>query len=102
MAKQVIWSLRAQDDRKSILDYWQKRNKSNTYSKKLNQLFKEAINTIRDFPKIGRLTDEKNARIKIVRDYLIIYEESDTASYILAVWDGRQDPTELEKTLNKG
>ena len=99
MAKQVVWSLRAQDDRKSILSYWQQRNKSNTYSKKLNLLFKEAVITIRDFPKVGKLTDDRNARIKVVRDYLIIYEETETTIYILTVWDGRQDPAELVKVL---
>ena len=99
MAKQVVWSLRAQDDRKNILSYWRQRNKSNTYSKRLNLLFKEAVNTIRDFPKIGKLTDDRNARIKVVRDYLIIYEETETTIYILTVWDGRQDPAELVKVL---
>jgi toxin YoeB len=99
MAKQVVWSLRAQDDRKNILSYWRQRNKSNTYSKKLNLLFKEVVNTIRDFPKIGKLTDDRNARIKVVRDYLIIYEETETTIYILTVWDGRQDPAELVKVL---
>jgi len=43
MAKQVIWSLRAQNDKKEILDYWRQRNKSNAYSKKLNELLKESI-----------------------------------------------------------
>ena len=99
MAKQVVWSLRAQDDRKNILSYWRQRNKSNTYSKKLNLLFKEAVNTIRDFPKIGKLTDDRNTRIKVVRDYLIIYEETETTIFILTVWDGRQDPAKLVKVL---
>lgn len=53
MAKQVVWSLRAQNDRKDILNYWRQRNKSNTYSKKLNALFKEAIQIIQIFPHIG-------------------------------------------------
>ena len=99
MAKKVVWSLRAQDDRNNILSYWRQRNKSNTYSKKLNLLFKEAVNTIRDFPKIGKLTDDRNTIIKVVRDYLIIYEETETTIYLLTVWDGRQDPAELVKVL---
>ncbi len=74
MAKRVIWSLRAQNDRKAILEYWIKRNKSNVYSKKLNSLFKEAIKLIAEHPEIGKPTDNYDARIKIVRDYLIIYE----------------------------
>lgn len=92
MAKEVIWSLTAQDDRKRILLYWRTRNKSNAYSKKLNQLFKEAIMLIAEYPSIGRPTDQLNVRIKIVREYLIVYEETDLQIYILAIWDSRQNP----------
>ena len=95
MAKQVVWSLRAQTDRKEILTYWLLRNKSNSYGKKLNQLFKESIKIIVDFPQIGKLTDDTNTRIKIVKDYLIIYEETETQILILTIWDSRQDPNKL-------
>ena len=67
MAKQVIWSLRAQQDKREILNYWRQRNKSNAYSKKLNELFKEAVKIITDFPQIGRVTDDATARLS---DYL--------------------------------
>ena len=99
MAKQVVWSLRARDDRKAILQYWRVRNKSNTYSKKLNQLFKDSIQIIKDFPQIGKTTDDSNTRIKIVRDYLIFYEETETQIFILTIWDSRQDPDKLERVL---
>ena len=99
MAKQVIWSLRAHQDKKEILEYWRRRNKSNTYSKKLNELFKESVKIIIDFPQIGKVTDDTKARIKIVKDYLIIYEESDAQIFILTIWDNRQDPAKLEKIL---
>lgn len=49
MVKQVVWSVQAQNDRKQILEYWRLRNKSNTYSKKLNQLFKDSIKLIQEF-----------------------------------------------------
>lgn len=99
MAKQVIWSLRAQNDKKEILNYWNQRNKSNTYSKKLNELFKESIKIILDFPQIGKVTDDTQARIKIVRDYLIIYEETEVQVIILTIWDSRQDPDKLKMIL---
>ena len=60
MAKKVIWSIRAQNDRKNILEYWKNRNKSSTYSKKLDQQFKEAINIIKDFPQIGKPAEDQN------------------------------------------
>ena len=66
MAKKIVWSFRAQNDRKEILRYWIKRNKSNEYSKKLNDLFKEAIRLISEYPEIGKITDEGKARIKLL------------------------------------
>ncbi len=99
MAKQVIWSPRAQQDRKQILEYWINRNKSNTYSKKLDSRFREAIAIIRDYPQIGKKTDEKNVRIKVVKDYLLIYEETKDSIILLTIWDSRQDPKKLEKIL---
>lgn len=50
MAKQIIWSLRAQKNKKEIFKYWTNRNKSTRYSKKLNQLFKDAIQVRREHP----------------------------------------------------
>lgn len=99
MVKQVIWSLRAQEDRKNILNYWRQQNGSITYSKKLNYLFKEAVRIIKDFPQVGKLTDQKNVRMKIVRDYFIIYEDTGTTIYILTIWDSRQNPKKLDNIL---
>lgn len=99
MVKQIIWSQRAQDDRKQILEYWKNRNKSNTYSKKLDKRFREALNIIRDYPQIGKQTDDQKARIKIVKDYLLIYEETADSIILLTIWDSRQDPNKLEKIL---
>ena len=95
MAKQIIWTERAQNDRKKILDYWRQRNKSATYSRKLNQLFIEAIGIIRDYPQIGKPTSDKSARIKIVKDYLIFYQEAETKIFILTIWDSRQNPDKM-------
>ena len=79
-----------------------KRNKSNIYSKKLNGLFKEAVRLISDYPEIGKPTDDKNTRIKIVRDYLIIYEvDEEDRILILTIWDSRQNPKRLERILRK-
>ena len=103
MAKKVIWSQRAQNDRKKILKYWIARNKSNDYSIKLNELFKEAINMLADYPEIGKITDNKGVRMKIVRDYLIIYEYEvkNEQLIILAIWDSRRNPQKLQKLLKK-
>ena len=65
----------------------------------MNRLFKESIKIITDFPEIGKLTDQANTRIKIVKDYLIIYEETETQILILTIWDSRQDPGKLKEVL---
>lgn len=95
MAKEIIWSLKAQDNRKQILEYYRIRNKSSSYSKRLNQLFKEVVSLIAEYPQIGKPSDQSKVRIKIVREYLIIYEESGNKIYILAIWDSRQNPEKL-------
>ena len=96
MDRKIIWSKRSQNDRKEIFRYWNKRNKSNEYSKKLNRLFNEAIRLVAEYPHIGKRTDDKDARIKIVRDFLIIYEiDVQDQIVILAIWNSRQDPAKL-------
>lgn len=102
MVKQIIWSRRAQTDRKEILKYWNKRNKSKLFSKKLNELFKEAVKLIAEHPEMGKPTDIKNVRSKIVRDYLMIYEVNDKDQLlILTIWDSRQSPRRLDRILPK-
>ena len=96
MAKQVIWSARAHTDRKLILEYWINRNKSKTYSRKLNRLFNEAVQLVAIHPKIGKRTNIEHIRIKIVRDYFIIYEETESEIHILTIWYSHQDPENLE------
>ena len=99
MAKRIIWSKRAQNDRKEILNYWTNRNKSKVYSRKLARLFKEAVKLIANYPEIGKPTDQEYIRIKIVRDYFLIYEIDREQIFILTIWDSRQNSEKLEKRL---
>jgi toxin YoeB len=92
MAKKITWTKRAQEDRKEILRYWRTHNQSNTYSKKLNELIKKAINLVAAHPYIGRRTDVVNVRVKLARDYLIFYEEGENEIFILSIWDTRRNP----------
>ena len=97
MAKRkIIWTATAKFERKEILEYWINRNKSNTYSKKLNQLFSEAVKLLSEHPKIGRTTNDGETRINIVRDYLIFYEFNEKELIIQSVWDSRRDENDTE------
>lgn len=66
MAKKVIWTAKAVEDRKAIFAYWKERNKSNQYNIKLNKLFEKAVALVAVYPKIGKRTNYPNVRIKIV------------------------------------
>jgi addiction module RelE/StbE family toxin len=94
MAKQIIWTKRAQEERKEILQFWRVNNQSTAYSRKLNGLIKNAIKLIAAHPHIGRSTDIENVRVKLVRDYLIFYEVSEEQIFILSIWDNRRNPEE--------
>jgi len=98
MAKRKInWTEKANFERKEILEYWINRNKSKTYSLKLNKLFIESLKLVAQFPTIGRKTDfDENVRLKIVRDYLLFYEFDEKQIKVLSVWDGNQDDKKID------
>ncbi len=91
MARQIKWTFTAQQERREILEYWVKHNKSKTYSRKLNKLIISSIQEVSKNPSIGRKTEFVNVRVKIVRDYLLFYEVTPTVIFVLSVWDGRRD-----------
>ncbi len=96
MAKKVTWTLRALNDRKKILQYWINRNKSNRYSIQLDHLKRESISLISNFPEIGKPTNDDTIRIKIIKDYFILYEIFENEIIILTIWDSRRDPGKLK------
>ncbi len=99
MAKQIVWSRLAHNDRIKILEYWTKRTKSTRYSRKLNRLFNDAVELISRYPQMGKKTEMENIRVKVVRDYFLTYRETEKAIEVLTVWDTRQDPEKFEQVL---
>ena len=95
MARKVIWSIQARGDKKSIFTYWNEHNKSKNYSRKLNRLFKEAIELLQVRPHIGRKTQKEEVYVKVVRQFLIIYEIRENDIVILSIWDGRRNPDDM-------
>lgn len=97
MAKRKIsWTVKANIERKEILDYWSKRNKSKTYSLKLNRFFIEIVKQVAEHPTIGRKTEFENVRVKLVRDYLLFYEYDEKTLKILSIWDGNREDLTLK------
>jgi toxin YoeB len=97
MAKRkIVWTQKANEERKEILAYWIERNQSKAYSIKLNDLIKETLQLSALHPDTGRKTTFGNVRVKIIRDYLLFYEANKTTLVVLTIWDGRRN----DKTLN--
>ncbi len=97
MAKlKIVWTQKANDERKEILAYWIERNQSKTFSVKLNNLIKATVQLTAVHPNTGRKTTIENVRVKIIRNYLLFYEVSKTTLVVLTLWDERRS----DNTLN--
>jgi predicted nucleotide-binding protein (sugar kinase/HSP70/actin superfamily) len=88
----VKWSENAVLTRKSIFRYWNNRNKSIIYSKKLRILFKEALKIVSDFSDSSMESSKKDVRLKLVRDYYLVYQITSDSIVVLDIWDTRQNP----------
>ena|SRR5690606_2458278 len=93
--RKIVWTNKANIERQDILDYWIMRNKSKSYSIKLNKLFIETLNVLSVHPNLGRKTDVSTIRVKIVRDYLIFYRVNKEELIVLSIWDSRRDDKKL-------
>lgn len=96
MAKEIIWSRKAQKERKEILEFWIKNNGNKKYSRELNVLFQETVRIISIFPKIGKPTSDNKVRVKVIKEYLLFYEVKKTKLFILTVWDTRRDSKKIK------
>lgn len=61
--------------------------------------FKEVIKMVARNSTIGHVTIKENVRVKIVKQFLIIYEITLDTIYILSIFDNRRDPEEFIKRL---
>ena len=77
------------------MQYWNTRNKSFAYSRKLNSLIEETLRLISKYPLIGRRSDFKNVRVKPAGNFMIVYRVSSEVIEVLALWDCHRNPDEL-------
>ncbi len=91
-ARKIIWTSFARKTRNSIFEYWNIRNKSKVYSKKLNIYFSETIERIAINPEASIATNAENIRAVLVRDYYLIFEINEFKIKVLDIWDTRQNP----------
>ncbi|MFN2261332.1 MAG: type II toxin-antitoxin system RelE/ParE family toxin [Psychroflexus sp.] len=101
MAKRnVVWTKTADIQFTGILEYWVKRNKSNSYSKKLIRLVSKRTELIAKNPFVYKSTDFKDIRVASLSNFSIYYKTTNKEIIISAFWDDRQDPKKLLKILS--
>jgi plasmid stabilization system protein ParE len=94
--RKLIWSNRAKISIYRILKFYIDRNKSNTYSEKLFNIFNKEIQLLTKYPNLGVLTNIKNVRGLITGNYIIYYEITRKEIIIHTIWDSRQNPENLK------
>lgn len=96
MVREIIWTKKAKNEITETFRYWLDRNQSNTFNKKLNGLIEKNLKLLSTFPRIGRKTDIRNVRVRIIQDYLLFYKIDDNKLFVLTI---RHNSRNLE-TLN--
>ena len=92
----IVWSHKASIKLFEILDFYEKRNGSKTYSKKLYKKLSKESNQLIMHPEIGAKTDFESVRGLIVDEYILFYEIIQDKIIIHTVWDSRQNPENLK------
>ena len=95
----IFWTSTAIKQRNYIFEYWNERNKSKTYSHKLNLKVKERIELLKTNPNLGIKTDFKGTRAISLGHFNVFYKKIDSNIFITAFWDNRQDPKKLVEFL---
>ncbi|MGB3949331.1 MAG: type II toxin-antitoxin system RelE/ParE family toxin [Bacteroidia bacterium] len=96
MAKRtVVWTFTAAKQRREILKYWTKRNKSTVYAEKLIKLTARQIKSILKHPESYKSVGYSDMRVSAMGYFSIYYKTTDEHLIITAFWDNRQDPKKV-------
>ena len=95
MAWRIVWSKKAEIIFIKILEYYNHRNGSKIYSRKLNLEIKKRLEVLSNHPWIGTETENKNTRVLIKHHFKIFYRIESETIVVLLIWDSRQNPENL-------
>lgn len=96
----IVWTRTADIQFAGILDYWVKRNKSPSYSKKLARLTSEITIQFTKTPYIIEASEFKDTWVAPLENFSVFYKVADT-QIIIAFLNKRQDPEKLLKILQE-
>lgn len=96
VARRIIWTATAKLQLQEIFEYFNFRNKSKTYSLKLNRIIQSEIKSLLLQSNIDKKTDAINVRGLLIENYYVFYQINQKDIIILSVWDTRQNPNKLK------
>ncbi len=97
MALKIIWTKNALEHLEDILNYWELRNGTNSYSIKLYKLFQNGLDLLSRYPTSGTKTNNELIRKKTIRDYFVYYSFTELNLTVLGIVDMRRNPKFIRK-----
>lgn len=94
MALEISYAPQFFDSLESILNFFDERNGSDRFSKKLLKMISKQILLLKTMPEIGRLTDIPGVRIIFVERFGIDYQIRDKEVLIINIYSCQTDPEE--------
>ena len=92
MALEISYSPQFFDSLEAILNFFDERNGSDRFSKKLLKMIHKQILLLKTMPEIGRLTDFPSVRVLFVERFGIEYQIRDNAVLIIDIYSCETDP----------
>ena len=92
MALEISYSPLFFESLEAILTFYDERNGSDRFSKKLLKMFHRQIRLAASMPEIGRLTDTPGVRILFVERFAIEYQIRDKVILIIDIYSCETDP----------
>jgi toxin YoeB len=94
MALRVLYSPQFMDNLEAILHFYDERNGSDQYSKKLLKMIHRQIRLLTTMPEIGRMSDFPTVRILFVDKYGIDYQIREKEILIINIYSCQTNPEE--------
>lgn len=92
MALEISYSPQFFDSLEAILNFFDERNGSDRFSKKLLKMIHKQVLLLKTMPEIGRLTDFSGVRVLFVERFGIEYQIRDNAVLIIDIYSCETDP----------
>ncbi len=92
MALEISYSPQFFDSLEAILNFFDERNGSDRFSKKLLKMIHKQILLLKTMPEIGRFTDFPSVRVLFVERFGIVYQIRDKVVLIIDIYSCETDP----------